>query len=74
MIFLAEALSTPQKIGKRKKELTNTNLRGFKTKKNVKGVFFTDKTGLKIFAFIYAMIFAFITCVKKHPLKAKKRF
>ena len=34
-------------------------------------MFFTDKTGLKIFVFIYAMIFAFITCVKNTPLWAK---
>jgi len=30
-----------------------------------------DKTGLKIFVSIYAMIFAFIICVKNTPLWAK---
>ena len=58
-------------MGKRKKEFTNINLRGYKTKKNVKGVFFTDKPGLKIFVFMYALIFALITCVKNTPLWAK---
>ena len=38
--FGGGSLNTP-KIGKRKKEFTNINLRGFKTKKNVKGVFVT---------------------------------
>merc|ERR1712218_487237 len=52
--FGGGSLNTP-KIGKCKKEFTNINLRGFKTKKNVKGVLFTDKTGLKIFVFICAM-------------------
>ena len=37
----------------------------------MKGVFVTDKTGLKVFVFIYAMIFAFITCVTDTPLWAK---
>ena len=68
--FGGGSLNTP-KIGKRKKEFTNINLRGFKTKKNVKGVFFTDETGLKIFVFLNAMIFAFITCVTNTPLWAK---
>jgi len=36
-------------------------------------VFFTDKTGLKNFVFIYAMIFAFITFVKNTPFWRKKR-
>ena len=35
------------------------------------GVFFTDKTGLKIFIFIFAMIFVLITCVKNTPLWGK---
>ena len=32
----------------------------------LEGGFFTDKTGLKIFVFINAMIFAFTTFVKKN--------
>ena len=32
---------------------------------NMKGVFFTDETGLKIFVFINVMIFTFATFVKK---------
>ena len=71
MIFLGGgSLNTP-KIGKRKKEFTNINLRGCKTQKNVKGWFFTDKTGLKIFVFINAMIFAFVAFVKNTPLYVK---
>ena len=60
------------KIGKRKNKVTNINLRACKTQKNVKGMFFTDKTGLKIFVFINAMIFAFITFVTCTPLYGKK--
>ena len=37
----------------------------------MKGVFFTDKTGLKIFVFINALIFAFITFVTNTPLWGK---
>ena len=36
-----------------------------------RGFFFTDKTGLKIFVFINAMIFAFTTFVKNTPLYGK---
>ena len=39
--------------------------------KNVKGGVVTDKTGLKIFVVINAMIFAFITFVTNTPLWAK---
>ena len=71
MIFFGGgSLNTP-KIGKRKKEFTNINLRGCKTQRNVKGVVVTDKRGLKIFAFINAMIFAFITFVKNTSLWGK---
>ena len=37
----------------------------------MKGWFFTDKTGLKIFVFINAMIFAFTTFVTNPPLYGK---
>ena len=47
-------------MGKRNNKVENVNLKGCK----VKGVFVMDKTGLKNFAFIYAMIFAFY----KHPI------
>ena len=71
MIFFGGgSLNTP-KIGKREKGFTNINLRACKTKKNVKGVFFMDKTGLKIFVFINAMIFAFIIFVTNTPLWGK---
>ena len=36
-----------------------------------RGGFVTDKTGLKIFVFINAMIFAFITFVTNTPLWGK---
>ena len=39
--------------------------------KNVKGGVVMDVTGLKIFFFINAMIFAFITFVTNTPLWAK---
>ena len=68
--FGVGSLDTP-KIGKRKKKFTNINLRGCKIKKNVKGWFFTDKTGLKIFVFINAMIFAYVAFVKNTPLWVK---
>ena len=68
--FGGGSLNTP-KIGKRN---ANINLRGCKTKKNVKGWFFTDKTGLKIFIFINPMIFSFVAFVKNTPLYVKKRF
>ena len=56
------------KIGKRK-EFTNINQRGCKIKKNVKGLgVVMDKTGLIIFVFIDAMIFAFMTFVTNTPL------
>ena len=69
--FFWRRLSDHPKIWKRKKEFTNINLRRCKTKKNVKGWFFTDKTGLKIFVFINAMIFAFVAFVKNIPLWVK---
>ena len=62
--------NTP-KIGKRKKEFTNINLRGFKTQKTWRGCFSRKKRVSKFSFFIYAMIFAFITCVKNAPLWAK---
>ena len=37
----------------------------------MKGVFFTDETGLKIFVFLNAMIFAFTTFAKNAPLWGK---
>ena len=37
----------------------------------LKGIFFTDKTGLKILVFINAMIFAFTTFVTNPPLYGK---
>ena len=40
----------------------------------LEGGVFTDKTGLKIFVFINAMIFAFITFVTNTPLWAKKKY
>ena len=65
MIFFGGgSLNTP-KIRKRKKEFTNINFRRCKTKKNMKGGggVVTDKTGLKIYVFINAKIFAFMTFV-----------
>ena len=38
------------------------------------GVFFTDKTSLKIFVFINASVFAFIAFVKNIPVWENKRF
>ena len=71
MIFFGGgSLSTP-KIGKRKKEFTNINLRGCKTKKTWRGGVVTDKTGLKMFVFINAMIFAFRIFVTNTPLYGK---
>ena len=49
MIFLGGDSFNAPKIGKRKNKVSNINLRGCKTKKNVKGGIVTDKTGLKIF-------------------------
>ena len=60
IFFLVEALLTPQNW-KQKNKVTNIAFRACKTKKNVKGVFLTDTTGLKIFVIVNAMIFAFIT-------------
>ena len=37
----------------------------------MKGGFFTDETGLKIFVFLNAMIFAFIAFVTNTPLWGK---
>ena len=54
-----------------KNEVTNISLRECKTKKNVKGVFVTDKTDLKIFVFKNAMIFALITFVTNTPICGK---
>ena len=63
MIFFGGGSVNTPKIGKRKNNVTNINLRECKTQKNMRGVFVMDKTGLKIFAFLNAMIFAFITFV-----------
>ena len=40
---------------------------GIKLKKRGGGVFFTDETGIKIFVFLNAIIFAFTTLVKNTP-------
>ena len=42
-----------------------------KCSENVKGVFFTDETGLKNFVFLNAMIFAFTNFAKNAPLWGK---
>ena len=39
-----------------------------KKQKNLKGVFFTDKMGVKKFVFMNAMIFVFRTFMKNTPL------
>ena len=49
----------------------NMDKQGEKKAKNVKGVFFTDETGLKIFVFLNAMIFAFTTFAKNAPFWGK---
>ena len=55
-----------------KNEVTNISLRECKTKKkNVKGVFVTDKTDLKIIVLINAMILALITFVTNTPICGK---
>ena len=41
---------------------------GEKKQKNLKGVFFTDKMGVKKFVFMNAMIFVFRTFMKNTPL------
>ena len=71
MILFGGGSLNISKIGKRKKELTNINLRGCKTKKKHEGGGVTDKTGLKIFVFINAIISAFTTFVKNTPLYGK---
>ena len=70
MIFLAEALSTPQKLENAKMNL-QISIQGGVKLKNVKGGVVMDVTGLKIFVFINAMIFAFITFVTNTPLWGK---
>ena len=68
--FLVGALSIPQKLENAKMNLQISIQGGVKLKKREGGVL-TDKTGLKIFAFINAMIFAIKTFVKNTPLWAK---
>ena len=46
--FLHGASITPQKSGDEKKIKKNMDMQGEKKAKNVKGVFFTDKTGLNL--------------------------
>ena len=65
--FLVETLLTPQKLENEK----IISIKGSVKLKNVKGGVVTDKTGLKIFVFINAMIFAFKTFVTNTPLWAK---
>ena len=48
--FGGGSINTP-KIGNKKIKVTNINLMACKSKKNNKGVFVTDETGLKIFVF-----------------------
>ena len=69
--FFLAGLSQHPKIGKHKKEFTNINLRGCKTKKTWRGGVVTDKTGLRMFVFINAMIFAFRIFVTNTPLYGK---
>ena len=73
MNFLDEALLTSQKLENKGIKLQKSVWGGVKLKKREGGVFFTDKTGLKMFVIIYAMIFALITCVKTPPY-GEKRF
>ena len=70
MIFFAGALSTPQKLENAKMNL-QISIQGGVKLKNVKGGVVMDITGLKIFVFINAMIFAFITFVTNTPLWGK---
>ena len=56
------------KMGKQNNKVENVNLKGCK----VNGVFVMDKTGLKILAFIYAMIFAFKTVFTNTPFMGKQ--
>jgi len=67
MIFFGGGSVNTPKIGKRKNNVTNINLRECKTQKNMRGMFVMDKTGLKIFAFLNAIIFAFIIFVTNTP-------
>ena len=68
--FLAGALSIPQKLENAKMNLQISIQGGVKLKKREGGVVM-DVTGLKIFVFINAMIFAFITFVTNTPLWGK---
>ena len=67
--FLVEALNNTPKIGNKKNKVTYINLRACKTQKNVKGVFFTDKTGLKKICICYDI--CFYNFCEKHPLWVK---
>ena len=51
MIFFGGGSVNTPKIGKRKNNVTNINLRECKTQKNMRGVFVMDKTGLKFSLF-----------------------
>ena len=70
IFFWAEALSTSQKLENAKMNLQISIQGGVKLKKREGGVVM-DVTGLKIFVFINAMIFAFITFVTNTPLWGK---
>ena len=70
--FGGGSLNTP-KIGKRKKEFTNINLRGFKTQKTWRGCFSWIKRVSKFLYYICYNI-SFHNLCEKHPLMGKKRF
>ena len=59
MIFFGGGSVNTPKIGKRKNNVTNINLRECKTQKNMRGVFVMDKTGHKIFVFKNAMVLTY---------------
>ena len=64
--FLHGASLTPQKSGD-EKNLKNMDKQGEKEAKNVKGVFFTDKTGLNLILSQKEFFFVKQTFVKNTP-------
>ena len=55
-----------------KKKLKNMDKQGEKKAKNVKGVFFTDETGLNLILSQKEFFFCKTNICEKHPLIAKK--
>ena len=70
IFFLVEGLITPKNLENEKMKLQISILGGIKLKKREGGVFHR-RTGLEIFVFLNAMIFAFTIFVKNTPLWGK---